>query len=182
MGTIQATEAVKLILGIGEPLIGRLLLVDALNLAFRTVKVRRDPACPLCGTHEIDSLVDYEDFCGLTRAAAATLTAPLVRELTPRELAAKRARGDDFDLIDVREPNEYQIARIPGSRLIPLASLNEALPTLDLAREVVVHCKAGGRSTRAVRALEDAGFQHVWNLAGGITRWSEEVDPAVPTY
>jgi sulfur-carrier protein adenylyltransferase/sulfurtransferase len=182
VGTIQATEAVKLILGIGEPLIGRLLLVDALNLAFRTVRVRRDPTCPLCGTHEIDTLVDYEDFCGLTRAAAETLAAPAVRELTPRELAAKLARGDDFDLIDVREPNEYLIAQIPGARLIPLASLPDAIPTLDPGRELVVHCRSGARSAKAARTLETAGFHHVWNLAGGITRWSQDVDTELPVY
>jgi len=182
VGTIQATEAVKLILGIGEPLIGRLLLVDALNMAFRTVKLRRDPACPLCGTHEIDTLVDYEEFCGIRRAAAEELAAPAIRELTPLEVAAKLARGDDFDLIDVREPHEYQIARIAGARLIPLASLPEAIPTLRPERELVVHCKLGGRSARAVRTLQEAGFRNVWNLAGGITRWSTDVDPAVPTY
>jgi sulfur-carrier protein adenylyltransferase/sulfurtransferase len=182
VGTIQATEAVKLILGVGEPLIGRLLLVDALNMAFRTVNLRRDPACPLCGTHELDALVDYEEFCGLRQAAAEELAAPTIRELTPRELAAKQARGDDFDLIDVREPHEYQIARIPGARLIPLAAVAEAIPTLQSGREIVMHCKLGGRSARAVRVLQEVGFRNVWNLAGGITRWSEDVDPTVPKY
>jgi adenylyltransferase/sulfurtransferase len=182
VGTIQATEAVKLILGIGESLIGRLLLVDALHLSFRTVKLRRDPTCPVCGTHEIDTLVDYEEFCGLRRAAAEELAAAPIRELTPQELAVKVARGDDFDLIDVRDPHEYQIARIAGARLIPLGSLAEAIPTLRPERELVVHCKSGGRSARAVRTLQEAGFRNVWNLAGGITRWSQDVDPSVPTY
>jgi adenylyltransferase/sulfurtransferase len=182
LGTIQATEAVKLILGMGESLIGRLLLVDALNLSFRTVRLRRDPSCPLCGTHELDTLVDYEEFCGLRRAAAEELAAPAVNELTPREVAAKQRRGDDFDLIDVREPHEYEIARIAGARLIPLGSLQELIPTLGPDREIVVHCKSGARSARAARTLQAAGFGTVWNLAGGITRWSADVDPTIPTY
>ncbi len=182
VGTIQATEAVKLILGIGEPLIGRLLLVDALRAQFRTLTLRRDPSCPACGTRELTTLIDYEEFCGLRGAAAEEVAAPVVRELTPREVADKVARGDDFDLIDVREPHEYAIARIAGARLIPLATLPERLDTLDPAREIVVHCKVGGRSARAVRALQAAGFRQVWNLAGGITRWSDDVDPSVPKY
>jgi molybdopterin/thiamine biosynthesis adenylyltransferase/rhodanese-related sulfurtransferase len=182
IGTIQATEAIKLILGIGEPLIGRLLLVDALRTQFRTVRLRRDPECPACGTREIRELIDYEEFCGLRRAAAEELAAPEVRAITPPELAAKRARGDDFDLIDVREPHEYDIARIEGARLIPLASLGATVPTLNRDREIIVHCKTGARSAAAVRELQAAGFRNVWNLAGGIAGWSEEVDPAVPRY
>ncbi len=182
VGTIQATETIKLIVGIGEPLIGRLLLIDALRTRFREVKLRRDPECPACGTHEIRELIDYEEFCGLRQAAAEELSAPVIREVTPRELADKRARGDDFDLIDVREPHEYDIARLDGARLIPLATLAAALPTLNRDREIIVHCKVGGRSARAVRTLQAAGFRNVWNLAGGITRWSDEVDPSVPRY
>lgn len=182
VGTIQATEAIKLILSAGEPLIGRLLLVDALSLTFRTVTLRRDPACPLCGTHEIDALVDYEEFCGLRRAQAEELAAAPIHELTPAELAQKLARGDDIDLIDVREPHEYSIARIGGARLIPLGTLTDAISTLAPEREIVVHCKSGGRSARAVRFLQDVGFRNVWNLTGGITRWSADVDPSVPTY
>jgi sulfur-carrier protein adenylyltransferase/sulfurtransferase len=182
IGTIQATEAIKLVLGIGEPLIGRLLLVDALRMQIRTVRLRRDPECPACGTREIRALIDYEEFCGLRRAAADELTAPVVREITPLQLAAKRARADDFDLIDVREPHEYEIARLEGARLIPLASLGATLPTLNRDREIIVHCKTGARSAAAVRELQAAGFRNVWNLAGGIARWSEEVDPAVPRY
>ena len=182
VGTIQATEAVKLILGIGETLVGRLLLVDALRMQFRNLKLRRDPECPACGTHELTALKDYEEFCGLRRAAAAGLAAPPIREITPREVAAKRARGDDFDLIDVREPHEYAIARIEGARLIPLATVSDAISTLDPNREIVVHCKAGGRSARAAQVLQNAGFHRVWNLAGGITRWSDDVDPDVVKY
>lgn len=182
VGTIQATEAIKLILKVGESLIGRLLLVNALSLRFRTVTVRRDPTCRLCGTHEIDTLIDYEDFCGLRRAQAEELAAPPLRELTPTELVQKLARGDDLDLIDVREPHEYAIARIDGSRLIPLGTLTEAIASLEREREIIVHCKSGGRSARAVRFLQDVGFRNVWNLAGGITRWSAEVDSSIPTY
>ena len=182
VGTIQATETIKLIIGIGEPLIGRLLLVDALHTRFREVKLRRDPECPACGTREIQELIDYEEFCGLRQAAAEELAAPVIREVTPTELAAKRARGDDFDLIDVREPHEYEIARLEGARLIPLGTLGAAIPTLNREREIVLHCKVGGRSAQAVRTLQAAGFRNVWNLAGGITRWSEDVDPTVPRY
>jgi molybdopterin/thiamine biosynthesis adenylyltransferase/rhodanese-related sulfurtransferase len=183
IGIIQATEAIKLILGIGEPLIGRLLLVDALRMQFRTLKLRRDPTCPACGTREITELIDYEEFCGVRRAAAeAALAAQSLPEITPRELATRLARGDDLDLIDVRDPHEWEIARIPGARLIPLGTLVEALPTLDSAREIVVHCKGGARSAKAVAQLRAAGFRKVWNLAGGILRWSDEVDPTVPKY
>ena len=181
IGTIQATETIKLLLGIGEPLIGRLLLVDALSTRFRTVNLRRDPTCPACGTREIRELVDYEEFCGV-RAAEAQLLADAVPEITPVELANRLRRGDDVDLIDVREPHEWEIARIPGARLIPLATVTEALPTLDSARDIVVHCKGGTRSAKAVRQLRAAGFSRVWNLAGGITRWSDDVDPSTPKY
>jgi len=182
VGTIQATETIKLILGIGDTLVGRLLLVDALRMQFRTVSLRRDPACPACGTRELNALVDYEEFCGIRQAAAATGAAPALPELAPQELAAKLARGDDFDLIDVREVQEYEIARIDGARLIPLGQVTEALPSLDHTREVVVMCKSGIRSARAVRLLQNAGFNRVWNLAGGITRWSDDVDPSVAKY
>jgi adenylyltransferase/sulfurtransferase len=182
VGTIQATEAVKLILGIGDTLIGRLLLVDALRMDFRTVTVRRDPACPACGTRELRALVDYEEFCGIRQAAAAALAEPTLPEIAPRELAARLARGDDFDLIDVREPYEHAIARIEGARLVPLASLPDVLATLDESREIVVLCKSGVRSARAVRLLRDSGFARARNLTGGILRWSDDVDPEVPKY
>ena len=175
VGTIQATEAIKLILGIGEPLIGRLLLVDALTAQFRTVKIRRDPTCPACGTHEIQELIDYDAFCG----GAEPVT---VKEITPRELAQKLARGDDFDLIDVREPFEWEIAHIEGARLVPLSTFPGAIKELDASREIVVQCKVGGRSARAADALVAAGFRNVANLAGGITRWSDDVDPTIPKY
>ncbi|HUF28187.1 MAG TPA: molybdopterin-synthase adenylyltransferase MoeB [Gemmatimonadaceae bacterium] len=180
IGTIQATEAIKLILGIGESLAGRLLLVDTLGLQFRTVRVRRDPTCPACGTREIRELIDYDQFCGSSGLANAGDDA--LPEVSPRELAERLRRGDDFDLIDVREPYEWDIARIDGARLLPLGNLTEALPTLDSARDIVVHCKGGARSAKAVRELRAAGFRRVWNLAGGIARWSEDVDPTVSKY
>jgi len=183
IGTIQTTEALKLILGIGESLAGRLLLVDALRMSFRTLKLRKDPECPACGTHEITELIDYEEFCGVRQAAADDAAAQSgVPEISPVQLAARIARGDDFDLIDVREPHEWDIARIPGARLIPLATLVNELPTLDSARDIVVHCKGGGRSAKAVQQLQASGFRKVWNLAGGITRWSDDVDPTTPKY
>jgi adenylyltransferase/sulfurtransferase len=181
VGMLQATEAIKLLLGIGQPLIGRLLLVDALRAQFRTLKLRRDPDCPACGTHELRELIDYEEFCGLRRAAAEA-RANAVPEITPSELATRLARGDDLDLIDVREPHEWEIARIPGARLIPLGTFAEALPTLSRDRDIVVHCKGGSRSAKAVRQLLDAGFVNVTNLAGGITRWSDDVDQGVAKY
>jgi sulfur-carrier protein adenylyltransferase/sulfurtransferase len=183
VGTIQTTEALKLILGIGESLAGRLLLIDALRMRFRTLNLRKDPTCPACGTHEIKELIDYEEFCGVRQAAAADAAAQsAVPEISPVQLAARIARGDDFDLIDVREPHEWDIARIPGARLIPLATLVNELPTLDSARDIVVHCKMGGRSAKAVQQLQASGFRKVWNLAGGITRWSDDVDPSTPKY
>jgi adenylyltransferase/sulfurtransferase len=180
IGTIQATEALKLLLGIGEPLIGRLLLVDALDMQFRTMKLRKNPNCPACGTREIRELIDYDQFCGV--GPASEHDGDGVLEMTPAELAAKRQRGDDFDLIDVREPHEWAIARIDGARLVPLSAFAESLSSFDSAREIVVHCKVGGRSAKAVRQLQAAGFQRVWNLAGGITRWSDDVDPKIPKY
>ena len=181
IGTIQATEGIKLLLGVGEPLIGRLLLVDALTMKFRTVKLRKDPSCPVCGTREIRELIDYEQFCGIDPTAAADGGAG-VPEITPEELATRLGRHDDFDLIDVREPYELDIARIDGARLVPLATLAESLHTLDSAKDIVVMCRSGARSAKAVRQLQGAGFRRVWNLAGGILRWSDDVDASVPNY
>ena len=180
IGTIQATEVLKLLLGTGSPLIGRLLLVDALNAEFRTVRVRRDPACPACGTRTLKELVDYDQFCA--GPVAASPGSDAVPEVTPRELAARLAAGDDFDLIDVREPHEWAISRIERARLVPLATLAEAVPSLERTREIFVHCRSGARSARAVRQLREAGFERVWNVAGGIVRWAEEVDDTVAKY
>jgi molybdopterin/thiamine biosynthesis adenylyltransferase/rhodanese-related sulfurtransferase len=180
VGTIQATEGIKLLLGIGEPLIGRLLLIDALTMQFRAMKLRKNPNCPACGTREIRELIDYDQFCGI---GGDPLQDPNgIPELTPVELAAKQQRKDDFDLIDVREPHEWAIAKIPGARLVPLSAFTDSLSQFDSARDIVVHCKMGGRSAKAVRQLQAAGFKKVWNLAGGILRWSDDVDPKVPKY
>ncbi|HEX9402266.1 MAG TPA: molybdopterin-synthase adenylyltransferase MoeB [Anaeromyxobacter sp.] len=179
VGVIQATETVKLVTGIGEPLVGRLLLVDALAMQFRTVKLRKDPRCPACGTRELQSLVDYEQFCGIRGVEDDVTDVPT---LTPGDLAARLARGDALDLVDVREPHEWDICRIEGARLAPLSSFAEALRTLDSARDVVLYCRSGVRSAKALRQLQTAGFKRVWNLAGGILRWSEDVDPSIPKY
>jgi adenylyltransferase/sulfurtransferase len=184
LGVIQATETVKLILGIGEPLVGRLLLVDALGLHFREVKLRKDPDCVLCGENATQrTLIDYEQFCGIPHAEATE-----ARErgglpaITVEELKEKLDRKDAFVLLDVREPHEVEIAAFPGSVRIPLGRLPEHLGSLDSVSEIVVHCKVGGRSAKAVKLLQDAGFRKVWNLTGGIDRWAERIDPSVPRY
>jgi adenylyltransferase/sulfurtransferase len=178
VGVIQATEAVKLVTGLGEPLVGRLLLVDALGMQFRTVKLPSDPRCPACGTREIRALVDYEEFCGVRR----TDETAGVPAISVAELDARRRRGEDVDLVDVRERHEWEIARIEGARLAPLSSFAEALRSFGGARDVVLYCRTGVRSARAVRQLREAGLTRVWNLEGGILRWSEEIDPSVPRY
>ena len=180
VGTIQATEALKLVLGAGETLSGRLLLIDALTMRFRTVRVQRDPTCPACGTREITELIDYDEYCGVPGASNAHAMND-VPELTPRELAERLSAHADLDLIDVREPYEWDIGRIPGARLIPLGDLAGAMAALDSRREIVVYCRSGVRSADATRRLRAAGFRAT-NLAGGILRWSDEVDPSVPKY
>jgi molybdopterin/thiamine biosynthesis adenylyltransferase/rhodanese-related sulfurtransferase len=178
VGLVQATETVKLIAGIGEPLVGRLLLVDALSMQFRTVKLRKDPRCPACGTREIRELIDYQQFCGI-RGEEEPTGVPV---MTVAELDERRRGGAELDLVDVREPHEWDIGRIEGARLAPLSSFAEALRTFDSARDVVLYCKSGARSARAAHQLQEAGFKRVWNLEGGILRWSEEIDPTVPRY
>ncbi|MEO7712550.1 MAG: molybdopterin-synthase adenylyltransferase MoeB [Gemmatimonadaceae bacterium] len=181
IGTIQAAETLKLALGTGTTLAGRLLLVDALTMEFRTVKLRKDPACPACGTRVITELIDYDEFCG--SADVATIDgSDEVREITPTELASLLLDGADVDLIDVREPREWDFAHLAGARLIPLGTLGDALPTLDRSRLIVVMCRSGQRSASAVLQLQAAGFARVKNLAGGILRWSDDVDPTVPKY
>ena len=179
VGTLQATETIKLITCAGESLAGRLLLIDALTMQFRTINVRPDPECPACGTREIQELIDYEAFCGVGSAASS---AGIIRDIAPRELAEKIGRGDDMQLIDVREDWEWQIAKIPGARLIPLGELGEHAGSLDRDREIVLFCKSGVRSLRAADELVDAGFRRVATVSGGILRWSEEVDPSVVRY
>ena len=181
IGTIQATEAIKSILGIGDTLAGRLLLVDALRMNFRTIRLRRDPDCPACGTRELKELIDYDEFCG-TSPSRDGARASSVREITPRELSGRLRRGDVIDLIDVREPYEWRIARIEGARLIPLGRIGASVSEIARDRDVVLYCHHGARSQAAGEALVAQGFDRIWNLSGGIDRWSEEVDPSVPTY
>ena len=181
IGTIQATEAIKLILGAGDTLAGRLLLVDALRMHFRTIQLRRDPDCPACGTRELTALIDYDEFCGTPSSRDATRS-DTVRDITPRELSERLRRGDAIALIDVREPYEWRIARIEGARLIPLGRIGMSAPELDRDREIVLYCHHGSRSLAAGEHLVAQGFDRVWNLSGGIDRWSEEVDASVPTY
>ncbi len=183
IGVVQAIEAIKLIVGIGEPLIGRLLHFDALKLKFREFKLRRDPKCPVCGdAPSITELVDYEQFCGIPQAKAAEAEETLVPTITAQELQAKRARGDRFVLLDVREPFEFDICRIPDSRLIPLGELPSRMSELDSADEIVIHCKTGMRSARALKLLQEAGFGKLWNVEGGIHAWADSVDSTVPKY
>jgi molybdopterin/thiamine biosynthesis adenylyltransferase/rhodanese-related sulfurtransferase len=180
VGTIQATEAIKIILGLGDTLAGRLLLIDALRMSFRAIRLRRDPACPACGTREIQSLIDYDEFC--TPGSPASEQAAGVQEIAPRDLAERVRRGDAIDLIDVREPYEWRIARIDGARLIPLGHLDRAVAEIPRDRDVVLYCHHGFRSRTAAEFLVEQGFRRVWNLSGGIDRWSADVDPTVPTY
>ena len=183
IGCIQATEAIKLCLELSDTLSGRLLLIDVMRMRFRTVQVQRDPSCPACGTREITGLIDYDAFCGVPSPVPVSVGVGAgVREITPADLAGRLARGDDLLLLDVREPSEWAIAHIDGARLIPLATLQGALPSLDRSREIVVHCHHGTRSAAAARYLQSEGFDRIWNLAGGIARWSSDVDATVPQY
>jgi len=180
LGVIQATEVLKLILGAGETLIGRLLLIDALDMRFREVKLRKASACPICGTNRtIHELIDYEQFCGV-RGEEKPVTAALP-EIQPEELKSRLDAGEDVLILDVRELHEYQICNLHG-RLIPLGELPQRLGELDPNREIVAHCKLGGRSAKAVEFLRSQGFRDVKNLAGGIMRWAEKVDPSMPRY
>ncbi len=187
IGVIQATEAIKLIAGIGEPLIGRFLIYDALRMRFRELKLRKDPDCPVCGTHPtVTKLIDYEQFCGLRPAAHKEETAVAApgnaTEITAVELKQRLDRGDKLRIVDVREPNEYQINRIPGSELIPLGEIPRRYAELDPDEELIVHCKMGGRSAKAADFLRSVGFKRVLNLKGGILDWIDKVDPSQPKY
>jgi molybdopterin/thiamine biosynthesis adenylyltransferase/rhodanese-related sulfurtransferase len=183
IGVMQAIEAVKMIIGIGDSLIGRLVSFDALQLRFKEFKIRKDPNCPICGEHPtIHELIDYDQFCGIPQADAETAKEMDVPTITATELKTRIDRQDKFVLVDVREPFEYEISRIPGSKLIPLGELPARLSELDSADDIVLHCKVGGRSAKALRILQEAGFRKLNNLQGGITAWSEDVDPSVPKY
>ena len=180
VGLIQATETIKLILGAGEPLIGRLLLVDALAMRFRELKLRKNPDCPVCGPHPtVTELIDYDQFCGIRGEEAAAPST--IKDMTVEEFKQRLDKGDDLFVLDVREPHEYQICNL-GGHLIPLNDLPKRMSELDSSREIVVHCKMGGRSAKAVDFLKQSGFTRVHNLAGGITAWAERIDPKIPKY
>ncbi len=182
VGTIQATETVKLLLGVGEPLVGRLLLFDALSLRFRELRLRKNPECVLCGTHPTQTgLIDYPAFCGVSATPEAT-DAGAVPEIAPEALAARLARDDPPLVVDVRSPSEWDIVHLPGATLIPLADLPDRVTELARAREVVVYCHKGNRSARATRLLLDLGFTHVESLRGGIEAYAEKVDPQLARY
>lgn len=196
VGVIQATETIKLILGIGEPLIGRLLLVDALGMSFRTLKLRKNPECPVCGTNPtVTELIDYDQFCGITKPTSvgplevardkAVVDAPVVDgvpQVTVEALKKKLDAHENVFVLDVREPHEYQIVNM-GATLIPLGDVERRAGELgDKNREIVVHCKSGARSQKAAVALKQAGFTNVSNLSGGILAWADKIDPSLPKY
>ncbi len=182
VGAIQAAETLKLIIGKGEPLVGRLLLFDALAMRFRELKLRKNPECPVCGGHPtITKLIDYEEFCGIRGEESASPAQAVVPEISPRELKSRLDRGDDLFILDVREPHEFQICNL-GGHLIPLGELSRRVNELDSSREIVAHCRSGKRSAEAVEFLRSAGFRKVLNLKGGILAWSDEVDASVPKY
>jgi adenylyltransferase/sulfurtransferase len=184
IGSIQATEAVKLILSTGEPLIGRLLLYDALSMTFQEFKIRRNPKCPLCGDQPtITRLIDYEQFCGVRGQEAAPPAAADSRwEASVEDLKSRLDRRENVFILDVRNAEEYQICRIPGSTLIPLPELPQRFHELDKGREIFVHCKSGMRSAKAVQFLRQQGFDKLKNVKGGILAWAERIDPTVPKY
>jgi sulfur-carrier protein adenylyltransferase/sulfurtransferase len=182
IGLIQATETVKILLGVGEPLVGRLLLYDALAMRFRELKLRKNPECVICSTRPTQTgLIDYPAFCGVPAIAAETDGQGLP-EITPEALRDELAGADPPTLLDVRDPNEWDIVHLPNARLIPRAQLPGRLNEITSARRIVVYCRTGGRSSQATRLLLDLGFSNVRNLRGGITAWAEKVDPSLPTY
>ena len=185
IGVIQATESIKLLTGIGEPLIGRFLIYDALRMRFRELKLRKDPDCPVCGTHPtVTKLIDYEEFCGLRTVVpqAEAVSAGNGYEITAVELKRRLDRGDKLRIIDVREPNEFQINRIPGAQLMPLGEIPRRYAELDAEEEFIMQCKVGARSAKAADFLRSVGFRRVLNLKGGILDWVDKVDPSQPKY
>jgi adenylyltransferase/sulfurtransferase len=181
VGSIQAMETIKLILGAGDPLVGRLLLFDALAMRFRELKLKKNPDCPMCGTHRtITKLIDYEEFCGIRGEEAPAMTDG-IPEITSRQLKARQERGEKIFILDVREPHEYQICNLNG-KLIPLGELPRRVNELDSSVEMVVHCRSGKRSADAISFLQKAGFKKLLNLKGGVLAWSDEVDPTMPKY
>jgi adenylyltransferase/sulfurtransferase len=180
VGVIQATEAIKLILGSGDPLIGRLLLIDALGMKFRELKLRKNPDCPVCGKNPtVTKLIDYQEFCGIRgEEVEAEVT---TSEMQVEELKQRLDRGDDLYILDVREPHEYQICNL-GGHLIPLGDLPSRVNELDTSKEIVAHCRSGVRSAKAANFLRQAGFKKVHNLAGGVLAWADRIDPSMPKY
>ncbi len=180
IGTIQATETIKLLLGIGEPLVGRLMLYNALDMRFREMKLRKDPECPICGDHPtITELIDYQQFCGINPQVERGETD---WDISPRDLKARLDAGDNLFLLDVREPNEWNIVHLEGAKLIPVNTVTQHANELSTADEIVLYCKGGVRSARALNELRQLGFRKLLNLRGGITAWAEEVDPSLPRY
>lgn len=183
VGTIQASEVVKLIIGEGTPLIGRLLFIDVLNMEPRILKLRKDPDCPVCGENAtVTELIDYQEFCGIGRGEEAEEEKPEVKEITVEEFSSIKENKADFVLIDVREPHEYEICSIEGSRLIPLGELKDRTDELDPGDDIVVHCHHGGRSMKAATFLVEQGFSKVKNLKGGIDEWAEKYDSEMARY
>jgi adenylyltransferase/sulfurtransferase len=193
IGTLQAIETIKLITGIGEPMLNRLLIFDALKMKFREFKLRKNPDCAVCSDHPtITSLIDYEQFCGMpahdrTEASSATSTpssaqSKRIDEITVHELKARLDRGEKLFILDVRNPNEYQICHLSGSVLIPLSELPHRLHEIPKDQEIVVHCKMGGRSAQAIEIMKQHGFTNLKNLVGGINAWATEIDKTMPTY
>ena len=183
VGCIQATETIKLILGAGEPLIGRFLIFDALRMKFRELKLKKDPDCPVCGTHPtVTKLIDYEQFCGVQSATQEAPMSGNTTEISAVDFKKRLDRGDKLTIVDVREPHEYQINRIPSSTLIPLGDIPKRYVELDPSDEIVVHCKMGGRSAKAADFLRSKGYTKVLNLTGGILEWIDKVDPSQPKY
>jgi adenylyltransferase/sulfurtransferase len=183
IGSIQTTEAIKLLTGIGEPLVGRLMIYDALEMTYRTVKIRKDPECAICGKNPtITELIDYEAFCGAVSDEATQ--AAIGSTITAAELKAKFDRDEEFVLVDVREPAEFDIVRIPGSVLIPKGEIvsGAALASLPTDKTIVLHCKSGVRSAEALAVLKGAGFGDAVHVQGGVLAWIKQVDPSLPTY
>jgi len=183
IGTLQATEAIKLLLGIGTSLSGRLLLFNALDMSFEYVKLRKNPNCKVCGPNpEVTELIDYDAFCGVPGIGHVEGSAGAEYDISATELAKRLAEGNGLKLIDVREPHELEISHIEGAQLIPLGMLASRMSELNSADEIVLFCKSGTRSARALEVLYSAGFRKVKNLLGGINAWAEEVDPELPVY
>jgi molybdopterin/thiamine biosynthesis adenylyltransferase/rhodanese-related sulfurtransferase len=183
VGTLQATEAIKVLLGIGEPLIGKLLLYNALDMSFDFVKLKKNPNCRVCGPNaDIKELIDYEEFCGVPGHNADDTSAGVGWDITPQEMQARLERTPNLFLLDVREPHELEISAIKGAKNIPLGEVAQRMSELDSAEEMIVFCKRGSRSARAIEILSSAGFKKMKNLKGGINAWAEEVDTSLPLY